>query len=468
MAIPGIALSISDGALGLVPNNTDNVHVKLGSCSLGTVGTVYSFSDITTLKNTLGVGPLVEAAAHALAVAGGPVLCVPVTCSTAGAAGSITKSGTGGTVTVAGAAKDDYAVVVTVIQAGILGAGTFKFTLDGGDTLSDEITIPSGGTYALADTGLTLTFPAATYAAGTTYTFAATAPAFSSSDLTTAITALLATSTGFFMLHVVGCASAASGAATIAAAVDTALTSASTSYRYAFAIMDCPSDATNTDAVNAAAFASFASTRVAVCTGDVELVSAISGRVYRRNSSWTIAARAALVPPGEDLARFARGYLSSVVSLYRDEQQTQLLDAARFSTLRTHIGQPGFYITNGRLMAPAGSDYKYVQYRRVMDNACFTAYTAMLKYLNESLRVNADGTIFEKDAIAIESDVSAKLQAAVVTTGSATDASIRLSRTVNLTSTQNLTATIRVTPLGYAKSITVDIGFANPALARAA
>src|SRR5687768_10367099 len=93
--LPDATLTIKDGALGLVPANTNGTQALIGTCSSGTANTVYSFSDITTLKDTLGTGPLVEAAAYVLAIAGGPVVCVKAPSTTAGTNSAVVLTGTG-------------------------------------------------------------------------------------------------------------------------------------------------------------------------------------------------------------------------------------------------------------------------------------------------------------------------------------------------------------------------------------
>ena len=161
----------------------------------------------------------------------------------------------------------------------------------------------------------------------------------------------------------------------------------------------------------------------------------------------------------------ATGSLPGVASLYRDEQATPGLDAQRFTTLRTIIGLQGFYVTNGKTMASTISDYQLLQFKRVMNRACKVARTGMLRFLNDSVRVDpATGRINELDARAIESYVGGQLKAALVSPRHASDASIAVKRDQNIISTSQLPVRIRVTPLGYAKDIEIDIGFRNPAL----
>lgn len=451
-----ISLEISDGALGILPPNTDNVHVKVGCCSQGTALELYSFSDIKTLRETLGEGPLVEAAAYALAVAGGPVYCMRVTPDTAGAAGAITKSGSGPTVTVAGAAFDSYNVKVLITKGGILGAGKCNISLDGGQNYLGEIVIPGGGTYAIPGTNLTLTFPAGTYVLDETYTFTTTQPLYDEGTMEDAVEALLEDSRTWAFVHFVNLPVDGPETEDFAGQASADMTIAEAAARYAFALLDCGSDS---DADLLTAFASFSGARVCVAAGEVMLRSAIYARVLSRPAAWVVAGRLASVAPSESPGYVGRGALPLVDSLVRDERVTEGLEDGRFTVLQTYIGLPGAYVADGRMMAASGSDFSTVQNRRVIDKASAIARAALLPFINSSVRVNADGTILDVDAVRIESRVEAQLRAGIVNPGDATAVSAQVNRATDVLATSSITVTVRVRPLGYAKDIEIDIGF---------
>jgi hypothetical protein len=80
--------------------------------------------------------------------------------------------------------------------------------------------------------------------------------------------------------------------------------------------------------------------------------------------------------------------------------------------------------------------------------------------------VNSDGTgtINEKDARRIETFIEDYIRNGLpsFTISSLT---VTVDRTNNLLATQNLKSTCRAVPLGYAKTITGDLGFTSSALA---
>lgn len=442
-------------------------------CSRGDVHRIYGFSDLRTLTDTLGTGPLVEATAHALAVGGGVVYCVRCGSeSTPGTFGAVTRTGTGtATLAITGSPLDAYELVVTITRAGAslaTATAAFQLSLDGGDNYSPEIAVPTAGAYPLAETGLTLTFGEGTFVVGDTFRAASVAPGFNLTELTAALQALLADPRTWKFVHVVGQAATATGSAALASALDMQMTAAQNAYRFTYALLEA---AAVPDAALLDAFRSVASVRVMACAGFTELTSVLSGRQLRRHAAWPIAARRARVPMHEDTGRVATGALPGVLRLYRDEQVTPGLDA-RFATLRTIIGKQGFFVTNGRVLAPSGSDFDLAQNREVMDVACAVARTGLLEYVNDSIRVNpanvkppaTPGGVDERDARAIESRVGGLLRATLLAPGSASAVTVAINRTDNLLSTRTLRAKVRVLPLGYAKFIEADLGFVNPAL----
>ena len=474
MALPDVRPTILDNALGLAASSSSRTQVKLGVCSGGTPATLYSISDLSTLKSLLGNGPLVEAAARVLSIAGGPVLCMPVTASTPGAVGSVTATKTGtATLAITGAAWDAYDIVVQIVAgAGTLAAGTatFQYSLDGGNSWSPVLAVPTSGVYA-ADGNLTFTWTYSTgtaFAAGDKWAATATAPAYSTTDLATAVTALLADPRTWFLLHAVGAPANLTGARAVFAALATHMATAASGFRYAVALMDAPQDTDANLIANTTGFGDLADTRVMVGGGYLNVISPISGRYYKRCVSWEAAARASKVAPSQDLGAVADGALAGVSALVRDERSTPALDDARFTSARTIVGRQGYYLTRGRVMAPAGSDYSLLQNRRVMDIACGVARDRALVFLNSKVATNANGTIQETAARAIEAYIEAGLRAELTQKEDAVDVSVSVDRTVNILSTGQLKVKVRVRPYGYASDIVVELGFTSPAIAAAA
>lgn len=487
MALPDVTITVRDGGLGLV-TPSGRAHVKIGVCSVGTVETVIPVADIADVRTKLGRGPLSECVGHALSCQTEGQTASPIyamrcdtTGGTAAAVGSVTPArvgtSTGTLATTGSAVLDGYSVIVEIVATGTLGAGTFRVSFDNGETWSGAIQIPGGGTYTgfMTDTGVTLVFTAGggpTYfEAGDRFTFSTTAALFSAAKLALCITALINSPLNFELIHIVGLSADASAMATLFDAIATHATTLATGKKFAVLVQEAPDVS---DASLITAFAAKTSDDVVCAAGFVKLYEPVSGRYPKRPAAWPAVARLAAASPHRHPGRVASGPLAGVSSLYRDERQSEGLDAARFMTLRTIIDNPGYFVTNGRTMAAAGSDFQYVEYRRVLNLGRKTGYSALTRYLNDERRVNgatgitaglpgAPGTILEADAQQIDSYVTAQLRAAL--NGMISSVSFTTNRTDNILSTQQLRGLIQIVPMAYARTITATISLVNPALA---
>lgn len=474
--IPNAIQTVRDGALGIVNTDADKRNVKMGVSSIGTVNTLYEFADPKVVQDTLGYGPLPEAICHALAQPNaGTVLALRVTASTPGASGAVTKIGTGTAVMTlsVGVAYDNFEGVVEILSAAaslVAATATFRYSLDGGDVWSAAIAVPVAGVYAIPNSGLTLTFAEGTFVLGDKYSWTSTGPGFSSGDINAAYTALLADPREWGFVHIVGSAATVAGAIAFAATVDTNMAMAEAQFKYGFSIVELPTD---TDANIVAAVAPFASKRISLASDNEELTSSLSGRIFKRHAAWPYAARLGSTTVQRHPGCLQDGSLPGVARLYRDENVTPALDAARITTLRTFQGLAGFYVTNGKIAAPAGSDFGDVMNRRVMDKACRLTRARILRWLNLDLKVDrVTGYLTKDEVAAIESDMTQYLRAGMKAgqdEGSeCSDIYYVVTPYNNILSNKTLYGKVRILPKAYSQFIDTELGFVNPALSLAA
>lgn len=479
MAIPGQTLTLRDPGLGLGEQGENN-FVFLGCSSSGSITEVKSFSSSAAVVDEYGQGPLPEALCHKGSTSGWPVYACRLSGTTAGAAGSVTKTAVGsstGTVTVAGAAYDRYEVIVEITTTGTVATGVFRYSLDDGRTYSEEITIPSGGTYAITNTNLTLTFVpgagAVYFQDGDLHEFDCTAPHWSTTELALGVTALTTymTITPEFALDaliLVGRNATGSGAATIAGALSTHMTTLAARFQYARAMMDAGSGDTRANVKTA--FASYADARVCLIYGDCDLPSSKPYAGFgspKTSALLSFAARAARELISTDLARVASGPLTGVLEISNDEFANQDMDSAKISTTRTQPLAVGYFITNARLKSATGSDYKYWQHGRLMDRACRTVAKAQVNFQSAGYATNSDGTIEESEAKRLEAIVTEALKVALIDpinaegrAGHVSDFLYRVNRVNNFLQSETIMSKVAVRPLGYAKYITTELGFA--------
>lgn len=184
MTVPGVSETFRDGGLSGGALAARRL-VVLGAASSGGVQELRTVNGIDAARSIFTGGPLAEALAVVIALAGGPQLAMRVNASTPGTLGGIASRGAGtpltsavtqvgtgaGTINVTGSPDDTYNVKVRVILGGAVGVATFRVSLDGGVTYGP--TVVTAATVPLGHTGLELAF-AAVFVANDVYSFTAT------------------------------------------------------------------------------------------------------------------------------------------------------------------------------------------------------------------------------------------------------------------------------------------------------
>lgn len=480
MAIPKVSLTLVEGALGIPSTQTDNVIFVIGHCTLGTVGTIYSFdqSTPTTVKNTLGVGKLAQCVAQILQTPDhGPVYAIPCTATTAGSNSAVTSSGTAPpAMTLTGTPNDDFRPIVQILAAGARGTATFRYSLDNGVTWSAELT--TAATYLLVypdgstSTGVTLNFPVGTYSSDNKYTFTCTAPLPSNTDITTQFDTINTSGLDFAWVHVIANVAGtldtdrATALGALFAAVQTKMDAFETAYKYAGCSIEAPMPVDNTTPTGFAnwraalvgAAASLVHKRMMVVAGYCLIAGDLDPLQWRRPGAWSVVARLSKVPISEHLGRVRSGSLRSIVSIEHDEEATGGLDSSRFTTLRTMAGRVGFWITRGRQFAQPGSDYSSTQNLRVINSAAKIGRNALLTYLNDTLIVDkTTGKLRSDEADAIDVDLTTQLSSGLA--GNCSSAAAKVGRNDNILSTGTISGEFDVQPFGYPETINFSLGF---------
>jgi Protein of unknown function (DUF2586) len=508
MGLGDVEITIQDGGANTtiqVPSQA--VQVVIGCLlSVATVqaNQIVSTRSPTTLQQVFKGGSLCEAAALTCQ-AGGTVLAIGVPIATAGTATTPVTSGTGTalavfTVTLDGTngAWDDYYVVYKVVTGGTIGTAgiTFKVSLDAGRNFGPTIALGTATSYAIPNTGVTLSVGSAThtYVAGDTVQFATIAPLWNDAGLSAAITALQASPyalAGWGSSHVVG-VSAASDATALGNSSNGYLEVLASGYIYTRVLISArdaivpvawggagESEQTWISSLETA-WSAVSAKRVVASAGYYNMPSAYPNTAagtpaYRRSLVWADAARRVQVPPQRHGGRVRDGSLGNIVVnpssdptdgfVYHDERLNPSLDAARFLTARTRVKLQGFFVTNENLMSPVGSQFTILPLGNAMDLVCTVAYAQGSQVINDDLRLNANGTLYVADALALQNDINGAIQSNVTNQSVISGQSVVVDQTANVEETSTIPVTISVTPRGYASTLQETIGFSIAAAA---
>jgi len=484
--IPGQSLTIRDPGLGFGSQGGTN-QIYLGTAEKGPLYEVIGFTSPAQVVDTFGQGQLSEHLCITLMIAGGTVYGCRLEGTTAGTSSSVTAtlvSDATGTITLSGAPYDRYQAFVEIRFTGTLGAGKFRYTLDNKRSWSEELTIPSGGTYVIPNTNITATFVPGDgtpfFEAGDLHAFTTTAPHYSATEAALGIAAVdtfLSSAPGFFFTQMffVGRIATGSAAATMFGAFSGYLTSYQSRLVYMRGAMDAGSADTRANVKTA--FSAVSSTRVSAVYGDVvmpsgkpfpgfgfPLISLLAAAAARAKGSEKGATAIS-----EDLARVATGPLAGVTYISHDEYVNEdAMDAAKITTARTHPSLEGFYLMNMRLKSPTGSDYKYWQHGIVQDAACREIVATQQKFLSSNYDTNDDGTLEESEAKRLDSIVTERLKVVLLDPlnaegkkGHVSAFRYRVDRTANALSSETLRSKFADRPLFYPKWIETEVGYAT-------
>lgn len=371
-------------------------------------------------------------------------------------------------LTPSGTPVDAFDVRVKVTRSATTagdGTGAVRYSLDGGTTYAAEQPVPTSRAVVLGDSGITITFSAASLVAGDIYRLKTTAPVTTASALETALQALEEVGVADHEGVVIAGAIDATYFDEIEASHDRLIAASKPRWFLAHArgqgaITYGETGSAWMSALLGASpgFGSAFAQLAVVAAGEGTIKDTLHGdAVLLRSVAFPVAARLSAIDAAEHPGRVRSGPLA-MEELLHDlaSSDYSALDAAGFCGAQSIQGAEGYYAT-AATRAPAGSDFGQIMRVRVMCFACRVALARLVEEVNESPDVNADGTI--------RADVADGLDAAVTSYVSrelgrrVTSVSVQVSRTANLVTGGVLPFKLRMVPRGYASSISLDLGF---------
>lgn len=454
---------VRDGLKGAAGTSGTGVHVKIGAgvAEGGPIAIVRGMT-VKEVQGLLGLSPLADAVLVSLETGARKIYCYPVAATVAGTVGTVTHTGTGkGACTVTGAPTNRFAVQVEITGKGGLNAALLRYSLDGGNSWADPVTMPLGGKLELTGTGLTLTFVEAAsgdshFEIGDKFSFGCSAPTLQTQDVLAALQSLRTLRKEYEFVHLVGESDKAMWAA-LAAEMQTL---AEEYHTPCFALAEAYAPTTGETAAQYAG--RLVQDRAAVSSCDLQVCA--HRCVYQRQDGLAAEINAASVAAGQyglagvqqsigEVRSFAvpetamRAARPAGIEAYLDK-----LDAAGYLTYRQYDGIEGWYCTNAAMLAPAGSNYRYAEDVRVRNKLVrnlrreallqlqtgvdATDLAAEFARLAEFIRTPADQMVREGEISAVE---------------------------VSIPTDQDLTAdrlqiVVRYVQRGILRGITIDLG----------
>jgi hypothetical protein len=514
-----VTLTIQDGGANTAINvPSSNVRVVIG-CLLSnpasfdssvtnptaTVDQIISSTQASALVPYFTAGKTMEAAGLDCA-AGAQVLVVGVPIVATGTAKAVQATVPGGststvttTLDATNGAWDDYFVRVLCTTGGTRGtAGIFfQVSLDAGRNYGPAIALGTASAYIIPRTGVQIDFGAGTLVAGDYWSFQTVAPSGNTSGWNAALSDLQASQYalagwgGMHLADVVSGANATTLQSYLGGSPDGSGGLAS-NYVWTNLIVDvadvgAPTAWGGSGQTEAAwmtqienDYSATSAMRVCANAGGYNMPSAYANPAagtpaYRRNLAWALDPRESAIPPQRLASRVSDGSLSNIVVnpssdpndgfVYHDERITPGLTTARFCAAKTRVGKQGFFIDSPNMMAPSGSIYTLLPLRQVMDIGCFITFQSAEEEIDEDVRLNTNGTLYNPDRLSIQSQILGAINQFMTSVGMLSPGStVAISSSAVVTS-GTVPIVVSLQRKGYILQETILIGFASPTAA---
>lgn len=465
--IPNVEITKIDGSLGVSPA-TDRTLAIVGVSSSGEVNEPTAITTPADAVSAFGIGPLVEAAAYAVAN-GVPCVAVRAATGTAGAYGAITVDANGGDLTVAASASvkpfESYRVRVEFLTGGTVGVAgiSYRASVDAGATWSGSQALGTAVAIAIgSDLSFSLTADDE-IVAGASFSCDCTGAAAGVSNIGSALESLAgypASYTRVLTLDPVD--------STAISALDSWARSRWIDGQYPEVICGVrPRGAAETRPVYLSAMNAIrvdvSSLEVSVCYDACEVASVVPGTVGRRHvrsPALPFAVRTVRYADATDAAETGLGALPGVFLRsnerfeYHDERRWPGADDLHFTSLRTWSAKPGAYVNNPRVFSPQSSDFQWFQNTSVLNRAHTMTHAALINELSKGGPVNEEtGALADEYITRIEDTVNALVTTQFCSVEKqATNARVKLSTGDQILKNGGVVHfDVQVVPLGYVK-----------------
>ena len=424
--------------------------------------------DAEMIREKLGNSPLADACMDSIENGASTIYVMPVKETTHGKISKATHTGSGkATIEASGNPTNEFTLIVQIETSGQTNAATCVISENGGETWSEEQTIPLSGTITVPNTGVTLTFSASEsnlFNAGDTYTFEATAPTASNGDILTAVKKFRSCMVTVELIHVVGVTTTAlwSSLESLAATMETE------AGKPIFFICE---QRNASESENAAAYVEAITPEAKSVKGrHVSVVSQwaryirMDGREQDINVAGMITGSLAAIKESTSAAYTGADGINytedKVVKLLPEgiEDYIEQLDAARYMFFRKYEGLDGYYIAATNMTAPASSDYANIEDVRVMYRLAREVYKRALMHQNEDFDQLDEETYYAQ----VQEDLNVPLDDAKDTDRIISDGRVTiLTDLVSGGKDKKLPVRIQCVPRGYTRELKLDMYVVN-------
>lgn len=464
-----VNVKVEDGNLGRSGSTGTGTQIKIGISNVESKLPILISGTMNAkkIKEKVGNTPLADACIDAVEWGASAIYCIPVKSGTAGTIGEITEDKKGyGTFDVNGSPNNAYDIVVEIMDAGECNEGSFRYSLDGGNTFTEEMTIPITGEAELETTGLTAKFTDAeggdSFKAGDRFTFSTASPTMSNESVISAVESLINIPLVFEFVHIVGVSSKALWASLCTLANDF-LTKYRRPLYFICEARGKKEDETLEEYVNA-----MLEERKGINNMYMQVVCSNSryqrmdGRVQDINNAGIVTGLYGQAKESQSIGEVKSFPISEskMLKLLPEgiEDYIKTLDDAKYVTIRKYIGKEDFYVTSANMMSPNGSDYAYAEDVRVSNRLVRDVREAAL----DELQVEIDPEDIETSVANIQEQLNIPVEDAVRDKIISSGSVIIDTENLNILVDEQLDINITYVPMGHVREMNLTFAVENP------
>jgi hypothetical protein len=469
-----VTTTITDGLLGLSGDKGEGIHVKIGVSPITSDSPITIIGSMTAekIKERLGLSPLADKVLDSIENGSDRIYCIPVAATTAGSLGEVEKTGTGtGSLVASGNPNNAFDVIINITGQGKRNTALFHYSIDGGYSYSDELTVPLTGTYAIPLTGLTVTFTegaepnqANSFLVGDVYKFKTTAPSMTNADVLVAIDKLKRFNEQYELVHIVG----ESQKALWSAVSEQQKELAALYHKPLLFVLEAYVPEENENVTDYAL--RLEADRKVIANTDIQVVAARSlyvgmdGVTREINNAGIVCGLYSKTSVHQSIGKTRDTAGMGIVKTKMLELRPngiadyiELLDTAKYITFREYDGLDNFYVTNARVMSPDGSDYRYAEDVRVKNKIIREVRKDALQLLQDDIDLEDVQGELETRAKFMESPLDEMARNQEITS-----ATISVPSDQDIIATETMAVIIRYISRGYIREITIDLGRTKP------
>ncbi len=461
---------ISDGLMGFGNSNGTGVHIKIGASPVRSSEPIIitSSKKLDYIKNKLGLSPWTDAVMDSIENGAAKIICIPVAPGTEGVITTAEPSvgENSGSVSATGKPNNAFEIIVEITGQGVLNTAAFKYSINGGYTYSEELTVPLGGTYELPDTGITLSFTVdgeKTFKVGDTYKWSTTAPQLTNENILNGIDAVKNVKAEAELVHVVGCSNADTWAAistlqsTLQAQYHKPLMfvleafepeSGESMEAYVKRLISARKQVKNFEIQVVPSRAMYIG--MDGITRNVNLASVVCGMYGKTAVNQSIGQTATMAISEDKLLKLLPEGTDDVI----DE-----LDDNGYLTFRQYDGLEGYYVNNARTLGPEGTDYKYAEDARVVNKIIRETRKQALLQLQSDIDLENPTADLQAKVEFIKAPLDTMVNDKEI---SSVEVTLPDDAAESILKEEKLYLAVRYVQRGIIRSIEVDVGKSNP------